>query len=83
YQSAFQYFVQCMVDQDAAKQKLAATIQQASNAQEVSTAIQSIAQITEQTAAGSEEMASSSQEVGAQVESLRDLVRRFRTSASA
>ena len=60
-----------------------ATIQQASNAQEVSTAIQSIAQITEQTAAGSEEMASSSQEVGAQAESLRDLVARFKTSASA
>ena len=41
-----------------------ATVQQASNAEEVSKAIQGVAQVTEQAAAGSEEMASSSEELG-------------------
>ena len=54
-----------------------ATVQQAANAQEVSKAIQTIAQVTEQSAAGSEEMASSSEELGAQATALRELVREF------
>jgi methyl-accepting chemotaxis protein len=54
-----------------------ATVQQASNAQEVSTSIQSVARVTDQMAAGSEEMASSSEELGAQANVLRDLVVRF------
>ncbi len=56
------------------------TVLQASNAQEVAHAIQSISEVTEQSAAGSEEMASSSEELGAQACALRDLVSRFRTS---
>jgi methyl-accepting chemotaxis protein len=56
-----------------------AAVQQASNAEEVSKAIQGIAQITEQNAAGSEEMASSSEELGAQATALRELVARFKT----
>ncbi len=60
-----------------------ATIEQASNAREVSTAIQGITEVTEQTAAGSEEMASSSEELGAQSASLRDLVSRFKTENSS
>jgi methyl-accepting chemotaxis protein len=55
-----------------------ATVEQASNANEVSSAIQNIAQVTEQVAAGSEEMASSSEELGAQASGLRDLVSRFK-----
>ena len=51
-----------------------ATVQQAANAQEVSKAIQNVAQVTEQSAAGSEEMASSSEELGAQATALRELV---------
>ena len=43
----------------------AATVEQSTNAQQVSEAIQGIAQVTEQSAAGSEEMASSSEELGA------------------
>jgi methyl-accepting chemotaxis protein len=54
-----------------------ATIQQASNADEVAKAIQGVAQVTEQSAAGSEEMASSSEELGAQAAGLRDLVGQF------
>ena len=57
----------------------AATVQQASNAHEVSRAIQIVARVTEQTAAGSEEMASSSEELGAQATSLRNLVGQFIT----
>ncbi len=57
----------------------AATVQQASNAEEVSRTIQGVAQITEQAAAGSEEMASSSEELGAQAQALRDLVGQFAT----
>ena len=57
-----------------------ATIQQAANADEVSKAIQGVAQVTEQTAAGSEEMASSSEELGAQASALQELVVRFRTT---
>ncbi|MBN2292122.1 MAG: HAMP domain-containing protein [Pirellulales bacterium] len=55
-----------------------ATVEQASNAQQVSEAIKGIAEVTEQAAAGSEEMASSSEELGAQSNSLRDEVARFR-----
>jgi methyl-accepting chemotaxis protein len=58
----------------------AATVQQAANADEVSKAIQGVAQVTEQAAAGSEEMASSSEELGAQAGALRDLVGRFKTA---
>ena len=61
----------------------AATVEQATNAQQVSEAIQGVAQVTEQAAAGSEEMASSSEELGAQAGMLRDLVARFRTEKSA
>jgi methyl-accepting chemotaxis protein len=57
-----------------------ATAEQAANAQEVSRAIQSVAQVTEQNAAGSEEMASSSEELGAQAGTLRDIVNRFKTA---
>ena len=59
----------------------AATIQQASNAQEVSQAIQGVAQVTEQSAAGSEEMASGSEQLGVRATGLRDLVGRFKTHA--
>ena len=59
----------------------AATVQQASNAKEVSTAIQTVAQVTERSAAGSEEMASSSEELGAQATALRELVGGFRTGS--
>ncbi|MHB8973290.1 MAG: hypothetical protein ACYC3X_04990 [Pirellulaceae bacterium] len=41
--------------------------------------MQGIAQVTEQSAAGSEEMASSSEQLGAQAEALRDLVSTFST----
>ncbi len=58
----------------------AATVQQASNAAEVSQAIQGVAQVTEQNASGSEELASSSEELGAQAVSLRDLVATFKLS---
>ena len=57
----------------------AATVQQSGNAEEVSRAVQGIAQVTEQAAAGSEQMASSSQELGAQAQALRDLVSKFST----
>ncbi|MHB1033554.1 MAG: methyl-accepting chemotaxis protein [Pirellulales bacterium] len=57
----------------------AATVQQTANAREVSGAIQNVAQVTEQAAAGSEEMASSSEELGAQSAVLRELVSRFKT----
>lgn len=56
-----------------------ATVQQASNAAEVSKAIQGVSEVTEQSAAGSEEMASSSEELGAQATALKDLVSRFTT----
>jgi methyl-accepting chemotaxis protein len=55
----------------------AATVEQAANAAEVSKAIQTVAQVTEQSAAGSEEMASSSEELGAQASALRELVGAF------
>jgi methyl-accepting chemotaxis protein len=54
-----------------------ATVEQATNAAEVSKAIQTVAQVTEQSAAGSEEMASSSEELGAQSAALRELVGAF------
>ena len=53
------------------------TVEQAQNANEVSSAIGQVSQVTEQSAAGSEEMASSSEELGAQAAALRDLVSRF------
>lgn len=56
----------------------AATVQQAANTEEASKAIQGVAQVTEQSAAGSEEMAASSEELGAQASALRDLVSQFR-----
>ena len=59
-----------------------ATVEQSTNAQQVSEAIQGISQVTEQSAAGSEEMASSSEELGAQAGALRDLVGRFKIDAS-
>ena len=58
-----------------------ATVQQATNAGEVSRAIQGVAQVSEQAAAGSEEMASSSQELGAQAAALRDLVTSFKVNS--
>jgi methyl-accepting chemotaxis protein len=61
----------------------AATVQQAANATEVSTAIQTVAQVTERSAAGSEEMASSSEELGAQATALRTLVSGFRTGSES
>jgi len=57
-----------------------ATVQQAANAQEVSLSIRNVAEITEQSATGSEEMASGSKELGARANELRDLVRHFKTS---
>lgn len=54
-----------------------ATVEQAQQASELSNAIGQIAQVAEQSAAGSEEMASSSEELGAQASGLRDLVSRF------
>ncbi len=57
----------------------AATIEQASNAEEVSEAIRRVAEVTEQTAAGSEEMASSSEQLGAQASGLQELVVHFKT----
>ena len=60
----------------------AATVQQSGNAAEVSRAVQGIAQVTEQAAAGSEQMASSSEELGAQAQALRDLVSRFSTGTN-
>jgi len=59
-----------------------ATIQQASNAEEVSKAIQGVSEVTEQAAAGSEEMASSSEELGAQATALKRLVDRFKTDSN-
>ena len=60
-----------------------ATVEQASNATQVGQAIQGIAEVTEQAAAGSEEMASSSEELGAQAATLKDLVVRFKTDNTA
>ncbi|MHB8970644.1 MAG: hypothetical protein ACYC3X_13090 [Pirellulaceae bacterium] len=54
----------------------AATVQQSGNAEESSRAVQSIALVTEQSAAGSEEMASSSEQLGAQAQALRELGKR-------
>ncbi|HUT92432.1 MAG TPA: methyl-accepting chemotaxis protein [Thermoguttaceae bacterium] len=59
-----------------------ATVQQATNAEEVSKAIQGISEVTEQSAAGSEEMASSSEELGAQAAALKNLVGRFKTDSN-
>ena len=59
-----------------------ATVEQSSNASQVSEAIQGIAEVTEQAAAGSEQMASSSEQLGAQAAGLRELVGRFKTDTS-
>ena len=56
-----------------------ATVEQALNATQVGEAVQGIADITEQAAAGSEQMASSSEELSAQASALRELVARFKT----
>ncbi len=53
------------------------TTEQAHNANEVSGSIQQIAEITDQSAAGSEQMAASSEELGAQASSLAELVSKF------
>jgi methyl-accepting chemotaxis protein len=58
-----------------------ATVQQAANARGVSKAIQNVAQVTEQSAAGSEQMASSSEELGAQATALRELIGAFNVGA--
>ncbi|MFO0897391.1 MAG: methyl-accepting chemotaxis protein [Pirellulales bacterium] len=55
-----------------------ATVEQATNANEVAKAIRMVSQVTEQSAAGSEELASSSEELGAQATTLRDMVSRFK-----
>ena len=54
-----------------------ATVQQATNARDVSETIGNVAGLVEQSSAGSQEMASSSEELGAQAMTLRDLVDRF------
>ena len=59
-----------------------ATAEQASTATEVNRGIQSIAQVTEQSAAASEEMAAGSEQLGAQATSLHDLVGEFKVKAS-
>jgi len=59
-----------------------ATVEQATNANEVANAIQGVSQITEQAAASSEELASSSEELGAQASTLNQLTQRFKTSGS-
>ncbi|MEN6498453.1 MAG: methyl-accepting chemotaxis protein, partial [Thermoguttaceae bacterium] len=68
---------------DATAQQIAAiattTAQQAASAQEASTAIHSVALVTEQTAAGSQQMASKSEELGREAETLRGLIHGFRT----
>jgi len=55
-----------------------ATVEQATNANEVAKAIRMVSQVTETAAAGSEELASSSEELGAQAATLRDMVSRFK-----
>ncbi|MBN2217296.1 MAG: HAMP domain-containing protein [Pirellulales bacterium] len=59
-----------------------ATIQQASNANEVAKAIQEVAAITEQTTSGTQEIASSSQQLGAQATLLHELVCHFKKHES-
>ncbi len=56
-----------------------AMIEQATTAQNVSKAIEGVARVTEQSAAGSEQMVSSSEDPGIQANSLADLVGRFKT----
>jgi len=58
------------------------TAEQASNATEVSRAIQNIAQVVEQSAASSEEMASGSDELGVRATALQEMVKRFKTARS-
>jgi methyl-accepting chemotaxis protein len=60
----------------------AAAVEEASSADDVSTAIQGVAGVTEQSAAAAEEMASSSQQLGAQAISLRELASHFKTTAA-
>lgn len=55
------------------------TNEQMAVAKEVQTAVQGIARVAEQSAAGSEEMASSSEQLGAQADALRQLVCGFKT----
>ncbi len=60
----------------------AAAVQQAASADDVSTAIQGVAQVTEQSAAAAEEMAANSEQLGAQAGALRELVNQFKTTAA-
>jgi methyl-accepting chemotaxis protein len=55
------------------------TVEQANTAREVTTSIRSIADVTDQAAAGSQQMAASSEQLGAQAAALHDLVHRFNT----
>jgi methyl-accepting chemotaxis protein len=59
------------------------TVEQAQTAKEVATAIQTVAGVAEQSAAGSEQLASSSEQLGAQSASMSQLVSRFKTEVSA
>jgi methyl-accepting chemotaxis protein len=72
---------------EATAQKIAdiagVTVQQACTAREVTSSIRSIANVTDQAAAGSQQMAASSEELGAQAAALRDLVNRFKTESPA
>ncbi len=56
-----------------------AAVEQANNAKEISLAVGDIADVTEQSAAGSEQMAASSQELGQQAAHLQETVEKFRT----
>ena len=58
----------------------AVTSHQTSIAEEVSTAIHTVASVTEQNSAGSEELSSSGEELGAQAGTLRDAVGSFKVS---
>ncbi|GAB6165448.1 hypothetical protein JCM19992_14480 [Thermostilla marina] len=55
------------------------TARQFEDAQEVAKAVEGVASVAEQSAAGSEELASSSEELGTQAASLRDMIARFKT----
>lgn len=56
----------------------ASTETQSASASQVQTAIRTVSQTTESTAAAAEEMAASAEQLGAQAQTLRDLVARFK-----
>ena len=58
-----------------------ATVQQATTADEVSSALQDVTNVTREAAASSEQMAVSSEQLGAQAGSLRKLVGHFKTES--